>query len=89
MTFRIPPGIAHTSTPQQEHWLLRVGDEQSVCLSPVGHLVWRACDGAASVEEVIETLVDDNGWAREEVVDSVRAFAADLLHRGYLTEVRE
>lgn len=89
MTLRIPPGIAYASTAQQEYWLLRVGDEQSVCLSPVGHLIWRACDGAAGVEEAIETLADDNGWAREEIAEPVRAFAGQLLARGYLTEVPE
>lgn len=89
MTLRIPPGIACASAMDDEYWLLRVGDERPVCLSRVSHLIWQACDGAASVEEAIETLSLENGWMREEIDEPVRRFAQHLLDHGYLKEVSE
>lgn len=87
MTYRIPPAIACAFSPAEDtYWLLRVGVDECLGLTTVAHTIWRASDGAVDSDAVVDALVADQGWSREEIAEPVRELVAEMLSAGYLEE---
>ncbi|WP_305041080.1 GeoRSP system PqqD family peptide chaperone [Geoalkalibacter sp.] len=56
-------------------------------LNLVGGHIWSLCDGSRDVDGLIEALAEDFEVEREELVEDVRDFLADLEQRGWLSYV--
>lgn len=55
-------------------------------LNLVGGLIWQQCDGQKSLEEIAVDLAGEFDVEKDEVVDDVTEFVADLTKRGWLID---
>ena len=62
-------------------------DTQAAIAYPVtqtASAVWRACDGAHSVEQIVDKLHEEFDAEREAIAEDVRKLLEDLESRGLL-----
>jgi hypothetical protein len=57
-------------------------------LNPTGALVFRLCDGTATVRETVTDVAETYGLARREVEKEVRTVVRQLRHQGLLEHRR-
>jgi hypothetical protein len=74
-------------------WALPFRPEKGVALDQLGTEVWRACDGARTVERIIDEFAERHRVRFHEARNSVVSFLHSLLQRNLLVlavdDVRE
>lgn len=77
--------------PRPDTWQVKlvnvffpVPEERKVVLDPIGSDVWRVCDGATPISEVIQVLQREYKLGAKEAELSLQQFFKDLGRRGYI-----
>ncbi len=68
--------IGHTVA--DEMVLFNTATETAVSLNLTAAAVWELCDGATSVQRIIEVLADDSGMTPEEIGEDVERALRDM-----------
>ncbi|HMP71756.1 MAG TPA: PqqD family protein [Kiritimatiellia bacterium] len=65
-------------------WIIRPPRERLTHLDPIGASLWRACDGRATVESLVEKFAIQHSLTFHESRVSVTSYVTSLLRRGVL-----
>jgi hypothetical protein len=84
-----PRAEAHTVEVDGEAVVLDEESGRLVLLNATGALVWRCLDGASSIAEIVDDLVDVLGARRKIVSKDVVALVRQLGREGLLVGVEE
>jgi hypothetical protein len=68
-------------------WVLPLRTRRTVKLDPLGVVVWRSCDGKATVENLVDALAARERLTFHEARLTLGSFLQDLVRRGVIALV--
>jgi hypothetical protein len=68
-------------------WVVPYAPEREVVLDALGRQVWQWCDGALTVEDIVERFKDEHRLTFHEARAAVTGYLRQLIQRGVLAIV--
>jgi pyrroloquinoline quinone biosynthesis protein D len=86
--FRRRPGLAwRDEEAARREVLILVDSGQVFELNLLGADIWKLCDGARTVGEIVDDLLDRYDVGRNELEEDVRTFLSQMVEKGWMLQV--
>ena len=80
---RLPRGVRLEFDKPRDQWVV-LAPERMFALDAIAHAIVRGCDGAASVADIVDGLVDAYGAPREVISRDVIKLLQDFADKGVI-----
>lgn len=80
---RLPRGVRLKFDEPRQQWVL-LAPERMFVLDDIALAIVRRCDGAASVEQIVDGLANDYKAPRDVIATDVTKLLQDLVDKGIL-----
>jgi len=74
---------------EQRGVLIALSDEKVYAVTPAAYYVWRLCDGALTVGDIVDNIVRETQLSREDVATAVKTILNQLLSAGLVRHVED